>query len=657
MIVKRVLTPPSPEAVQEVLRVIAASPEPLPVASIIKLLLAPNDLPAGQLQSVLDRYVADGDLKVVPAATSAGKPRYWDRDVSVELRKAVATALSQFDAPTTAKALAGKVTSPVKPTESDVTAILTELVNEGTAFLKPPASEKDVARYWAQDFSVEIRNAVTVALGQFDAPVTAKALAAKITSPFKVTESDVTPVLTELVNEGTTYVLPATSEKEAARYWHQDFSELAHVAVLEAFEKANGPLTAKELVGQIVSPLKLKETDITPILTRLVDAGSLRAIPGVGKKSTSYWDQDPTAIGRAAALEVLQKSDAPLSAKEVAAKITSAVKFTESDLTPILDGLVDAGDLQAIPGAGKKPVARYWDRDPAAIGRAAALDVLQNSDAPLSAKDVAAKITSTVKFSEDDLTPILDMLAAEGQVHLFPGASAKAKPRFWNRDLVHVVRGAVIQFLDAKGAQPETNIKKAAKGLTDEQFQSLFQQLLDTGTIRRHPPLSSTKAGLFGTRPPVLGPYLKDVEKQLTKVVATLREAQIPDDDLRQACLQLLESAGIVFGASFQSDAEESVVQTKDTTDATDIDLIDLMRQIEPGAERGALVAARELRRAAKLGKSQFDTAALYLAREGKLSLHRHDHVNSLTPEERDELVTDGNGTYYIGMVIRRDAN
>ena len=87
-----------------------------------------------------------------------------------------------------------------------------------------------------------------------------------------------------------------------------------------------------------------------------------------------------------------------------------------------------------------------------------------------------------------------------------------------------------------------------------------------------------------------------------------------------------------------------------------DLDLLMLMRQIEPGAERGALVTAKKelLRRAANFDKLQFDQTVLGLARQGRLMLHRHDHASGLSPSERDELVTDGAGTYYVGMALRR---
>jgi hypothetical protein len=80
------------------------------------------------------------------------------------------------------------------------------------------------------------------------------------------------------------------------------------------------------------------------------------------------------------------------------------------------------------------------------------------------------------------------------------------------------------------------------------------------------------------------------------------------------------------------------------------------MKQVEPGAQHGALVTSRELRRAARLNKADFDALALELARQGRLVLHRHDFASSLSPEEKDELVSDGQGNYYVGLALRPTA-
>jgi hypothetical protein len=62
-------------------------------------------------------------------------------------------------------------------------------------------------------------------------------------------------------------------------------------------------------------------------------------------------------------------------------------------------------------------------------------------------------------------------------------------------------------------------------------------------------------------------------------------------------------------------------------------------------------VSIRELRRSAGLAKSTFDNTVLSLALKGKVALHHHDFPSSLPPDERDELVRDEQGTYYVGIV------
>ncbi|MDB5386811.1 MAG: uncharacterized protein JWM11_2457, partial [Planctomycetaceae bacterium] len=290
---------------------------------------------------------------------------------------------------------------------------------------------------------------------------------------------------------------------------------------------------------------------------------------------------------------------------------------------------------------------RFWNRDLKELGREAIRQTFTHAVGPLTAKELVGRVQSSAKFTERDLAPLLIEMAAQGSLHTFPPAKPNGATRFWDRDLIASARQAIIQSLNDKGPQPVANLKKVAKDLTPEQFESLFQELLNQNDIRQHPPVPGGKHVLFGTRPPVLGPYFKDVSSQLTKVIATLLSANVSNAELRQTLMQLIEDAGIVFGDSALPNDSAAV-------DSTDFDVIGLMKRLEPGAERGALVGARELRRAAQIEKSRFDTAVLGLARQGKLSLHRHDYPTSLTQDERDDLVTDGAGTYYVGLAIRR---
>jgi hypothetical protein len=51
--------------------------------------------------------------------------------------------------------------------------------------------------------------------------------------------------------------------------------------------------------------------------------------------------------------------------------------------------------------------------------------------------------------------------------------------------------------------------------------------------------------------------------------------------------------------------------------------------------------------------KAVFDTAVLQLAAAGRVDLHRHTFPANLDEQERTALVTDGEGDFYMGIVLR----
>ena len=186
-----------------------------------------------------------------------------------------------------------------------------------------------------------------------------------------------------------------------------------------------------------------------------------------------------------------------------------------------------------------------------------------------------------------------------------------------------------------KGPQPIAKLKTAAKGLSDPQFKQAFQNLIEAGRIREHPPVGKSRTSKFGTEPPECGPYLRDVGTTLTKIVRQLIEAGVDRNALARTIWVRLDEMGLPLPATPSAPIVTEPAQNGEP------DLLMLMHQIEPGAERGALVTSRELRRAANLEKQHFDQLVLDLARRGRLMLHRHDHASGLSAAERDELVTD----------------
>ena len=60
----------------------------------------------------------------------------------------------------------------------------------------------------------------------------------------------------------------------------------------------------------------------------------------------------------------------------------------------------------------------------------------------------------------------------------------------------------------------------------------------------------------------------------------------------------------------------------------------------------------RAVRAAAVLPKEEFDEIALKLARDARVVLHYHDFPSSLSKVQRDALIKDPKGVYYVGIAF-----
>jgi hypothetical protein len=314
---------------------------------------------------------------------------------------------------------------------------------------------------------------------------------------------------------------------------------------------------------------------------------------------------------------------------------------------PISGKLVSADRLRHGNMAKHKPTAVPLSAE----ARGQILTVIQSSAEPLTARSLVKLLAASHHIPEKLLGPILVELVAARALHAFPGKTAKGKPRYWNHDALELGRQVILKQLESQGQRTEAQLRRAAKGFSDAQFQEILHRAIANGEVWRHPPIGKAKKEMLGRRPPSPEPYLREIADKLTTIVTRLTEANVPQGDLRRALVQLIEAAGVPFASAAVATRENPA-----RVPAPAVDLMALMRRIEPGADRGALVVSRDLRRAAKMEKQAFDRAVLELARQGRLSLHQHDFASALSPAERDELVTDGTGAYYVGMALRHNA-
>lgn len=295
--------------------------------------------------------------------------------------------------------------------------------------------------------------------------------------------------------------------------------------------------------------------------------------------------------------------------------------------------------------AKKAPAAPPAPPSPETLERV--LAAVQSTAEPMTAGQLSKLLVAPHKLTEAKLTPILEEFVHTSRLKLFGAKTAKGKPRYWDRGVNELGQLLITAAIAKKGPLARTALRTAAKQVSDEIFEAAMKSLLDTGAIFEHPPLLKKKE-LFGTTPPSPDPYLTAIGTQLTKVVDQLLAAKVPQAEVRRSLLELVEATGIsVLSAAVAHEAASP-------PPVADVDLLTLMKRIEPAAENGALVPARDLRRAANIEKTRFDHAVLDLARQGRVMLHRHDFAAGLSEAERDELVTDGRGTYYVGMALRR---
>jgi len=369
-----------------------------------------------------------------------------------------------------------------------------------------------------------------------------------------------------------------------------------------------------------------------------------------------------------ALLNLLASAPGPQTTAELIKRLTPPHRWKAPQVDVVLVERVTTGEVCRFAPTTAKGKPRYWTRDLTAWLKGPVRQVLEAAHEPLAAATVARQLAVGARIGEADLQPVLETLRLEGVVHLHPPTTAKGKPRFSTRTVGELLRPAILQWLTTRGGQPLAKIVTGLKGSDPELVRQAVGQLQQERRVFLHPAVGKKGQPLFKTSPIAPLEFLGEVRSALVKVVPTLQSAGVTPEELRRALVQVAAEAGIVWGASVSGirgtigsgivGGEVPVPAPPATepaaTPSTLIDLVTLMKQMDPGAELGTLIGAADLRRRAGLSKEEFDRQSLALARAGHLSLHQHDFPGSLSPERLAELITDGAGRYYVGLALRR---
>jgi len=332
---------------------------------------------------------------------------------------------------------------------------------------------------------------------------------------------------------------------------------------------------------------------------------------------------------RRAVKSVLQESQAPKSIPQIRKELAGAFRLSSKDLGALLDKMTAQGE------AFSWPQKKFWDRDPAR-----ALPDLVLAFMTRSPTASVSKIKSALKLPPDVVEAALNELVNAGRLYLWQPGSA---PYCCLSDPRKTALESILNAL-ATGPLPDKDLVGwVKKKLPGYKVKNLKEHLSYSKQVYEYPKYGRVKTR-YGLEPPEPGPYLVKAIQEIATVQRLLAPFQISREAIHDALGRELGLEPKTRGlAKDQSKAETAPHEAEAL-------LLKTMTRLQPPGQRRALVSIRELRRSVELAKSVFDHIVLSLAIQGRVALHHHDFPSSLSPEERDELVRDEQGTYYVGI-------
>lgn len=264
-----------------------------------------------------------------------------------------------------------------------------------------------------------------------------------------------------------------------------------------------------------------------------------------------------------------------------------------------------------------------------------ALDLIVQASG-LASNDFKKVLAGDLKKA--DKTVVAAALRLSARRACFRWGSAK-KMRFFTEDPFDALALAVKEALSGSPlteAELKARVEAHHRGFSDL-LKEWLKGALARGEVFTHPPAKGSKLKRYGNEPNVDG-LLKNVIKQLKLVLASVAGQRI-------AKTRLLDAIAVELGLAPGS--------TPATTSAREHVLLGLYELSLESSVNG-LLSLRELRARLPLDKPTFDRVVLELSRDEIVTLHHHDFPTSFSDSERDELVADDRGQYYVGIALRR---
>jgi hypothetical protein len=295
----------------------------------------------------------------------------------------------------------------------------------------------------------------------------------------------------------------------------------------------------------------------------------------------------------------------------------------------------------------KRPARQPPRTDPDEL-QAVIVEALRGASAALLT-DAALKKTLPAPYCRQSKTSIaaaLTALAEAGRIHRVRAGqallSAAHEPRA-------TLERAVDQVLAQQGPlTPEAlklAVKQAAPG-HERLLPGWIREALQSRFLFEHAPRGREKRKRVGLEP--------DVRLQLTKTLKILGQEMTRARAIGVRSEQVLEVLAAELGVQVPDAVpSESAPPSSRAAERDQSLVLSALEALTLECAPGALLSVRDLRARAGLDKMRFDAAVVALAHSGHAMVHHHDYPFSLSEAERDALVRDEHGTYYVGIALQ----
>jgi hypothetical protein len=270
------------------------------------------------------------------------------------------------------------------------------------------------------------------------------------------------------------------------------------------------------------------------------------------------------------------------------------------------------------------------------------LKVLARNPLGLSINKIRKNLPPSYRIPNEQMVARLNHLLSEGHIHAWHPPAGKAKkppaPIYSLEPLGQLISHEIEKILKGGPLTP-AEIKKRIPGSVGKYLLILLDPLIKDGKVKWHPPLKGKRLGL---------------------------ETPDPADFLSGEIKRLFEKGdklGFESGAVLQ--AVQSYIKPLParkqpflTPENTERIVFQAMKDLKPAAAQGALVYIPDLREALRdtfSEKESFDQAILNLATREKVQLQSHSLPAELTEEQREAMIDNRRGSYFMAIGIRME--